>query len=42
MQPFDMRNFPLDTQGLELRFESPVEMSNYNPCTFGARKAPSP
>ena len=22
MQPFDMRNFPFDTQGLELRFEN--------------------
>ena len=44
MQPFDMRNFPFDTQGLELRFESPpVEMPNYNPCTFGARlSGPSP
>ena len=41
MQPFDMRNFPFDTQGLELRFESPpVEMPNYNPCTFGARLRP--
>ena len=41
MQPFDMRNFPFDTQGLELRFESPpVEMANYSPCTFGARLRP--